>query len=137
MISLNSQAFLSSNQSEQIKSEVQKSNCGNFFNHQQWNHESGWKNTLNNLRLIAQPLFLFWLIYPWLDVSPNSGLLLGFNRLISAMNQLKRVYSSGCFSLFTTCLIRQVTEEVYVVLSTFSTTSCGNVMRHKSNISLP
>jgi hypothetical protein len=53
MISLNSQAFLSSNQSEQIKSEVQKSNSGNFFNHQQWNHESGWKNTLNKLRLIA------------------------------------------------------------------------------------
>ncbi|MFN6440573.1 MAG: hypothetical protein RMY35_027250, partial [Nostoc sp. DedSLP01] len=34
-----------------------------FSNHPQWNYESGWKNTLNNLRLIIQPLLLFWLIY--------------------------------------------------------------------------
>jgi hypothetical protein len=40
---------------------------------------NGWKNTLNNLRLIVQPLLLFWLIYPWLDVFPNADLLLGFN----------------------------------------------------------
>lgn len=86
MISLNSPAFLALNQSHQIATESQKSNSVNFFNHQQWNHENGWKNALNNLRLIVQPFFLFWLIYPWLDIVPNSNLLLGFNHLISAMN---------------------------------------------------
>jgi len=95
MISLNSPAFLSLNQSHQIKTEVQESNSSDFSNHQQWNHESGWKNTLNNLRLIVQPLFLFWLISPWLDIFPNSDLLVGFNHLISAMNQFKTFYSSG------------------------------------------
>ena len=66
-----------------------------FSNHQQWNHECGWKNVLNNLRLIVQPLLLFWLIYPWIDIFPNSQLLLGFNHLIAAMNQFKSCYVSG------------------------------------------
>lgn len=95
MISLNSPAFLSLNQSDQIETEVQKIHSDNFSSHQQWNHESGWKNVLNNLRLIVQPILLFWLIYPWLDIFPNSNLLLGFNQLISAMNQFKPFYSSG------------------------------------------
>jgi len=95
MISLNSPAFLALNQSEQIQTQRQKSNKIDFSNHQQWNHASGWKNVLNNLRLVVQPLLLFWLVYPWLDIFPNSNLLLGFNHLISAMNQLKPFYSSG------------------------------------------
>jgi hypothetical protein len=95
MISLNSQAFLDLNQSHQIETKGQKGNSDNFYNHQQWNPESGWKNTLNNLRLIVQPLFLFWLIHPWLDIFPNSYLLLEFNHLISAMNQFKPFYASG------------------------------------------
>lgn len=95
IISLNSQAFFSLNQSEQIETEVQKSNSIDFSNHKEWNHETGWKNALNNLRLIVQPLFLFWLIYPWLDIFPNPNLLLGLNQLISAMNQFKPFYSSA------------------------------------------
>lgn len=95
MISLNSPAFLALHQSHQIETKVQKSNWVDFSNHQQWNHKSGWKNVLNNLRLIIQPLLLFWLIYPWLDIFPNSNLLLGFNHLISAMNQFKPFYPSG------------------------------------------
>ena len=95
MISLNSPAFLSLNQFHQIETEVQESHADNFSNHQQWNHDFGWKNVLNNLRLIVQPLLLFWLIYPWLDIFPNSNLLLGFNQLITAMNQFKPFYSSG------------------------------------------
>jgi len=95
MISLNSQAFLSSNQSHLIKPEIKENSSVNFSNHQQWNHQIGWKNTLNNFRLIIQPFFLFWLIYPWLDIFPNSNLLLGFNHLISAMNQFKPFYASG------------------------------------------
>ena len=95
MISLNSPAFLALTQSVQIHLKSQEANSVNFAKHQQWNHDSGWKNTLNNLRLIVQPLLLFWLIYPWVDIFPNSNLLLGFNHLIGAMNQFKFFYSSG------------------------------------------
>ena len=95
MISLNSPAFLALKQSDQIETESQKSNSVDFSNHQQWNHASGWKNILNNLRLVVQPLLLFWLVSPWLDIFPNSNLLLGFNYLISRMNQFKLFYSSG------------------------------------------
>ncbi len=94
-ISLNSPAFLSLNKSCQFETEVQENSDVDFSNHQQWNHECGWKNTLNNLRLITQPLLLFWLIYPWIHILPNSNLLLGFNQLISAMNQFKPSYASG------------------------------------------
>lgn len=48
MISLNSEAFLDLTQSHQIETEVQKANSAAFSKHQQWNHQSGWKNTLNN-----------------------------------------------------------------------------------------
>ncbi|MBE9054419.1 IS701 family transposase [Nostocales cyanobacterium LEGE 11386] len=95
MISLNSPAFLALHQSHQRATEVQENNSGNFSNHTQWNHQGGWKNTLNNLRLIVQPLLLFWLIYPWVNVLPNPDLLLGFNHLISAMNQFKPFFSSA------------------------------------------
>lgn len=95
MISLNSPAFLSLNQSHQLAPEILEISSVNFSVHQHWNHQTGWKNTLNNLRLIVQPLLLFWLIYPWLDVFPNSNLLLGFNQLISAMNGFKPFYSSA------------------------------------------
>jgi hypothetical protein len=52
MISLNSPAFLALNKSRQIQLKRKENNCGDFSNHQQWNHQTGWKNTLNNLRLI-------------------------------------------------------------------------------------
>jgi SRSO17 transposase len=94
-ISLNSSVFLGLNQSRQLEASAQKNSDVDFSNHPQWNHEYGWKNTLNNLRLIIQPLLLFWLIYPWLSVFPNSRLLLGFNHLIAAMNQFKPCYASG------------------------------------------
>jgi SRSO17 transposase len=98
MISLNSPVFLALNQSLPIETDVTGTSCASyvdFSHHQQWNHDSGWKNTLNNLRLIVQPLLLFWLIYPWLDIFPNSHLLRGFNHLICAMNQFKPFFSSG------------------------------------------
>lgn len=93
-ISLNSPAFLGSNESRKIQPDVQENSSVYFSNHQQWNHECGWKNTLNNLRLIAQPLLLFWLIYPWIHIFPNSNFLLGFNQLISEINQFKPYYAS-------------------------------------------
>jgi hypothetical protein len=95
MVSLNSPVFLGLNQSHQVQTEVE-GNCGVIFSkHKQWNQECGWKNTLNNLRLIIQPLVLLGLVYPWLDVFPNPELLLGFNRLIATMNQFKPWFSSG------------------------------------------
>jgi len=95
MISLNSPTFLALNQSSQIPPKSKEENSVSFDSHQQWNHQTGWKNTLNNLRLIIQPLFLFWWLYPWLDVFPNSHLLLGFNHLIRLMNQFTPACSSG------------------------------------------
>jgi len=95
MISLNSPAFLELNQSREIQAETKENNSIHFSSHKQWNSESGWKNTLNNWRIILQPLLLFWLIYPWLNIFPNPHLLLGFHRLISAVNQFKPFYASG------------------------------------------
>ena len=95
MISLNSSAFLDLNQSPEIQAETKENSSVHFATHKQWNSENGWKNTLNNLRLIVQPLLLFLSIYPWLDIFPNSNLLLGFNQLINAMNRFKPFYSSG------------------------------------------
>lgn len=94
MISLQS-PVLSSAHSHQVKPERVDKNSIELSMHEQWNHESGWKKTLSNLRLIIQPLLLFWLIYPWLSVLPNTHLLRGFNQLISTVNDLKPVYSSA------------------------------------------
>jgi hypothetical protein len=94
-ISLNAPAFLDLNKSRQIETEAQENSAVDFSNHQLWNHEGGWKNTLNNLRLLLQPLLLFWLISPWLNIFPNSDLFRGFNHLISIMNQFKPFYASG------------------------------------------
>lgn len=94
MISLNSQAFLALNQSSQIPKESKENSSVYFSNHKQGNQESGWKNTLNNLRLILKPLLLFGLIYPWLDIFPNSDLFREFNPLITTINQFKPFYAS-------------------------------------------
>lgn len=94
MISLSSPAFLSLNVCHQSQSPI-KNNSVDFSIHQQWNHEGGWKNTLNNLRLVIQPILICWLIYPWLEIFPNSNLLLGLNHLIDKMNQFQPFYSSG------------------------------------------
>jgi SRSO17 transposase len=95
MVSLNSPAFISLNQ--QIETdEVDRKNQGvDFSGHREWDGGMGWKNTLNNLRLVFQPILLFWLILPWLDIFPNSQLLLGFNHLIHSIYQYQPFYSSA------------------------------------------
>ena len=60
-----------------------------FSIHQRWNQGSGWKNTLNNLRLILQPFVMFNVLQPWLKVFPIPHLALGFFRLMAFMNQFK------------------------------------------------
>jgi SRSO17 transposase len=58
----------------------------NFSAHPWWDKGTGWKNLLNNLRLVLQPFVLFNLIRPWLKVFPIPALSLGFSRLIALMN---------------------------------------------------
>lgn len=87
MVSLSSQAFGSLNE---LLSSAKSRNIAlvnRFASHQQWHEPAGWKNCLNNLRLIIQPTVLLWLIFPWLKVFPNRDLLLGFHQLIQAVNQ--------------------------------------------------
>ena len=54
MISLNTQVFLSLNTSDSQYCEAKISTI-DFTSHPQWNHQIGWKNVLNNFRLIIQP----------------------------------------------------------------------------------
>jgi SRSO17 transposase len=93
MVSLSTPAFLSLTEPSSVDTKSIVS-APNFSNHQDWNHTSGWKNCLNNLRLIIQPVVLLWMIYPWLKVFPNRDLLLGFHRLIAVVNQ----FYFGCNS---------------------------------------
>jgi len=59
-----------------------------FREHEWWDFGRGWKNLLNNLRLVIQPLILFNLIKPWLRVFPISPLSAGFSTLIALMNRM-------------------------------------------------
>lgn len=93
MISFNTESFLSLNSSE-LDDQSSKTAL-NFALHRQWNHQTGWKNVLNNFRLIIQPTLVLWLIFPWLDIFPNSSLLLGLHRLIHTMNQFQPLLLSG------------------------------------------
>ncbi len=94
MISLNTQAFLALNSPNLTNSEGAQKTI-DFSSHPQWNHQTGWKNVLNNFRLIIQPTLLLWLVFPWLEIFPNSSLLLGFHRLINIMNQFQSLTLSG------------------------------------------
>lgn len=58
-----------------------------FVQHPWWDNQRGWKNLLNNLRLIIQPLICFNWLKRWLDVFPVPSLQLGFGRLTQKMNE--------------------------------------------------
>jgi hypothetical protein len=60
-----------------------------FSTHDWWDEGQGWKNLLNNLRLVLQPFGFFYLIKPWLKVFPIPHLFMGFERLIGLMNLLR------------------------------------------------
>jgi hypothetical protein len=57
--------------------------------HHRWDGNTGWKNLLNNLRLIIQPFVTFNLINFWLKIFPIPELDVGFHRLISFMNRFR------------------------------------------------
>ena len=94
MISLNTQPFLSLQFKNQVTKETVNSKISLSI-HPEWNDKNGWKNVLNNLRLIIQPTLLLWLLSPWLDIFPNTSLRLGFHDLIYAINQLQPFFSSA------------------------------------------
>jgi len=94
IISLNTQVFMSLN-SLPITNFEQDNTDVDWSSHPQWDEGIGWKNVLNNFRLIIQPTLLFWLICPWLDIVPDSSFLLGFHRLILTMNQFPSFLFSG------------------------------------------
>jgi hypothetical protein len=58
-----------------------------FAQHPWWNNQTGWKNLLNNLRLIIQPLICFNWTQRWLVVFPIASLQVGFKQLMHKMNQ--------------------------------------------------
>jgi SRSO17 transposase len=59
-----------------------------FASHPWWDNGKGWKNILNNLRLVIQPFILFNLIYPWLTVFPIPQLSSGFSKLQAIVYRL-------------------------------------------------
>ncbi|MGB7439566.1 MAG: IS701 family transposase [Coleofasciculaceae cyanobacterium] len=94
MIGINALSRKSFKQPPQDNNETENQNVI-FSSHTQWDMEKGWKNTLNNLRLIIQPTIVLWLIWPWLEVFPNHNLLLGLHNLIGVMNQFSSYYPDG------------------------------------------
>lgn len=72
-----------------------------FQEHEGWDERKAWKNWLNNLQLIRQPLISFNLILKWLKVFPTPQLSLGFPRLIAQMNEFDRLqYLVYCWDDF-------------------------------------
>jgi hypothetical protein len=63
--------------------------------HQHWDEGNGWKSTLNNLRLLIQPLLLFWLISPWLELFPNHNFCLGWQQLINCLYNIRPDFSAA------------------------------------------
>jgi len=57
-----------------------------FQEHRWWDGGQGWKNALNNLRLILQPYVFHCLLLPWLLIFDIPGLRTGFKELIGIMN---------------------------------------------------
>lgn len=55
--------------------------------HRWWNHQRGWKNLLNNLRLIVEPWISFNRLKRWLEVFEIPLLVQGFTQLIEQMQQ--------------------------------------------------
>ncbi len=94
MVSLNALNFLSQKQSIEKNSSL-NSQTNPISYHKNWDDKNGWKNVLNNLRLIIKPSILLWLITPWLYIFPNQKLALGFHILIEAIASYQPFFLSG------------------------------------------
>ena len=62
-----------------------------FPQHASWETGNGWKQWLNNLRLILLPWVSFNLLKPWLNVFPIPEMTQSFQLLIRLMNQFRGV----------------------------------------------
>jgi SRSO17 transposase len=58
-----------------------------FAQHPWWENQPGWKNLLNNLRLIIQPLICRNLLRHWADLLQQPHLLKAFDPILTIMNQ--------------------------------------------------
>jgi SRSO17 transposase len=87
MVSLHAEVL--NNNSEQGVNKPTDSVVAKFPEHDWWDEGSGWKNLLNNLRLVIQPFIFFNLLKPWLDVFPISHLSSGFFTLMALMNRMQ------------------------------------------------
>ena len=87
MVSLHAPVL--SNTSGQIVNQYLEPIVQKFQEHDWWDKGQGWKNILNNLRLVIQPFIFFNLIKPWLMVFPISYLSMGFSTLIALMNRMR------------------------------------------------
>ncbi len=58
-----------------------------FTEHRWWDKGTGWKNLLNNLRLMLQPFVMSCLLFPWSLVFDIPALRAGFKQLIACMNR--------------------------------------------------
>jgi len=92
MVSLQSSLFKQAD--KQVSSKLNDPEV-KFSQHQWWDKSSGWKNVLNNLRLIIQPYIFFHLILPWLQVFHIPALKQGFFHLINLMNQFDAYVPDG------------------------------------------
>ena len=74
-----------------IKEEKQEQQTAQepFAHHKWWDQGQGWKNLLNNLRLIIQPVVFYCLLSPWLGVFALPSLQQGFQSLIAIMNNFQ------------------------------------------------
>jgi len=52
-----------------------------------WNQANGWKQVLNNLRLVIQPSVILNLLQPWLNLFPIPRLSAGLECLVALMNR--------------------------------------------------
>jgi len=55
--------------------------------HRHWDGKKGWKNLLNNLRLILEPFVAYNRLKFWLKIFPIAQLALGLNRLMTLINR--------------------------------------------------
>ena len=73
---------LTSQEEEQERQTIQEQ----FAQHKWWDRGTGWKNLLNNLRLIIQPAVFSCLLAPWLGIVALPSLQQGLRSLGTLMN---------------------------------------------------
>jgi SRSO17 transposase len=86
LVSLQSAIFQSASQQASRSQEAAKSPVDRFPEHRWWDHAHGWKNILNNLRLILQPYVCASFLFPWLLLFDIQSLRTGFAELVAIMN---------------------------------------------------